>query len=59
MSYGECCLFTCKLSYHIAITVSSFINAFVLTTSLISLLIGIGEVSGIARNRSLFLRVFL
>jgi len=55
----ESCLLSCKLSYNIAITVASFINALVLTTNLISLSIGIGEVSGIARIKSLFLRVFL
>lgn len=50
-SYGERCLRTCKLSYHVTITVSGFISVLVLITSLISLSIGIGEAPGIARKK--------
>lgn len=39
------------LSYYIAITVADFIDALVSTFSVVSLLLGIGAVSGTARKK--------
>lgn len=46
-----------KISYYIVVTVADFID--VLTNSIVSLSHGIGEVSGMARKKSLFRRICL